>query len=178
LALRSAWASRHSYAPWRVREFLHKGSVRGETLPRDDFGFEHSSLEIGQAIAQSRSQCSITNGKYVHRARGHPIAIGMAMCRPLRKAVLATSLLALPPLSPLWAQKLDQLVPRNVALSQMTYQGRSAVQLIAAPDAANGSSYAILKNASFRDGTIEVDLAGKPATGTGAGARGFIGIAF
>ena len=50
--------------------------------------------------------------------------------------------------------------------------------LIAAPDAANGSSYAIVKGASFRDGTIEVDLAGKPAAGAGAGARGFIGIAF
>jgi hypothetical protein len=70
------------------------------------------------------------------------------------------------------------LVPRNVVLNQMTYQSRSTVQLIAAPDAANGSSYAIVKNASFRDGTIEVDLAGKPAAGAGAGARGFIGIAF
>jgi hypothetical protein len=79
---------------------------------------------------------------------------------------------------PVRAQKLDQLVPRNVVLNQMTYQGRSAVQLIPAPDAANGSSYAIVKNARFRDGTIEADLAGKPAAGAGAGARGFIGIAF
>jgi hypothetical protein len=60
----------------------------------------------------------------------------------------------------------------------MTYQGRSAVQVIAAPDAANGSSYAIVKDTRFRDGTIEVDLAGKPAAGAGAGARGFIGMAF
>jgi hypothetical protein len=60
----------------------------------------------------------------------------------------------------------------------MTYQGRPAVRLISAPDAANGSSYAILKDAAFRDGTIEVDVAGKPSAGAGAGARGFIGIAF
>jgi hypothetical protein len=93
---------------------------------------------------------------------------------PFITAVLA----ALPFASPVRAQNLDQLVPRNVALNQMTYQGRLAVQLIAAPDAANGSSYAIVKDASFRDGTIEIDLAGKPAAGAGAGARGFIGLAF
>jgi hypothetical protein len=95
-----------------------------------------------------------------------------------RKAVLAASFVALLPAFPVWAQKPDQLVPRNVVLNRMTYQGRSAVQLIAAPDAANGSSYAIVKDASFRDGSIEVDLAGKPAAGAGPGARGFIGIAF
>ena len=101
------------------------------------------------------------------------------MCHhALPKAVLAASLAAVPLAFPVRAQKLDQLIPRNVALNQVTYQGRSAVQLIAAPDAANGSSYAIVKDASFRDGTIEVDVAGKPAAGAGAGARGFIGIAF
>jgi hypothetical protein len=94
------------------------------------------------------------------------------------KAVLAASFAALMFTFPVRAQKLDQLIPRNVALNQMTYQGRSAVQVIAAPDAANGSSYAIVKDAIFRDGTIEVDLAGKSAAGAGAGARGFIGIAF
>jgi hypothetical protein len=101
------------------------------------------------------------------------------MCRDaLRKTILAAAGVALPLSFPLRAQKLDQLIARNVALNQVTYQGRSAVQLIAAPDAANGSSYAILKDISFKDGTIEVDLAGKPAAGAGPGARGFIGIAF
>src|SRR3954452_11050339 len=103
----------------------------------------------------------------------------MAMRRhALSNAVLAASLVALPLGFPMRAQTLDHLVPRNVALNQMTYQGRSAVQLIAAPDAANGSSYATVKDANFRDGTIEVDVAGKPAVGAGAGARGFIGIGF
>jgi hypothetical protein len=60
----------------------------------------------------------------------------------------------------------------------MTYEGRSAIQVIAKPDAANATSYALVKDASFRDGAIEVDLAGKPAAGAGGGARGFIGIAF
>jgi hypothetical protein len=35
-----------------------------------------------------------------------------------------------------------------------------------------------VKGASFRDGVIEVDLAGKPAAGASEDARGFIGIAF
>ena len=87
-------------------------------------------------------------------------------------------LCALAAMSPISAQKLNQLIPRNVSLDQVNYQGRSAIRAIAAPDAANGESYAILKDARFRDGTIEVDLAGKPAAGAGAGARGFIGMAF
>ena len=100
------------------------------------------------------------------------------MNHPHTKAKVIAVLLALPLARPVRAQNLDQLVPRNVSLDRMTYQGRSAVRLIAAPDAANGSSYSILKDASFQDGTIEVDLAGKPSAGAGPGARGFIGIAF
>lgn len=60
----------------------------------------------------------------------------------------------------------------------MNYQGRSAVQIIALPDAANASSYAVVKGVSFQDGAIEVNVAGKPAVGAGPDARGFIGIAF
>jgi len=54
----------------------------------------------------------------------------------------------------------------------------AAIQVIAARDAADATSYAVIKDASFRDGTIEVDLAGQPAAGASEGARGFIGIAF
>ena len=79
---------------------------------------------------------------------------------------------------PLAAQRADRLDGKNVSIAQTTFKGRSAVRLIAAPDAANATSYAIVKDVSFRDGTIEVDLAGQPAAGAGEGARGFIGIAF
>jgi hypothetical protein len=44
--------------------------------------------------------------------------------------------------------------------------------------AANVIYYAVVKDSPFRDGTIEVDLAGQQSTGAGTGARGFIGIAF
>jgi hypothetical protein len=69
-------------------------------------------------------------------------------------------------------------VGKNVSIAQVNYKGRSAVRLVANPDAANASSYAVVKDVSFRDGVIEVDLAGQPAAGAAAGARGFIGIAF
>ena len=76
------------------------------------------------------------------------------------------------------AQSADRLAATNVSIAQITYKGRSAVQVIAKPDAANATSFAVVKDAVFRDGTIEVDLAGQPAAGAGGGARGFIGIAF
>lgn len=79
---------------------------------------------------------------------------------------------------PLSAQSIAQLDPHNVTLSATTYQGRSAIRVLASPGAANASSYAVIKESRFRNGTLEVDLAGKPAEGAGEGARGFIGLAF
>ena len=80
--------------------------------------------------------------------------------------------------APLVAQSVERLEGKNVSIVQTNYKGRSAIQLIAAPDALNATSYAVVKDALFRDGAIEVDLAGQPAAGAGGGARGFIGIAF
>jgi hypothetical protein len=76
------------------------------------------------------------------------------------------------------AQSADRLTAKSVSIAQTTFKGRSAIRVSAAPDAANAASYAVVKDAVFRDGTIEVDLAGQPAAGAGEGARGFIGIAF
>lgn len=80
--------------------------------------------------------------------------------------------------APLAAQGVDRLEGKNVSIAQTNYKGRSAIQVIAAADALNATSYAVVKDALFRDGAIEVDLAGQPAAGAGGGARGFIGIAF
>jgi hypothetical protein len=79
---------------------------------------------------------------------------------------------------PLAAQSVDRLERRSVSIAQTNYKGRSAIQVIAAPEAPNAASYAVVKDVAFRDGIIEVDLAGQPAAGAGTGARGFIGIAF
>ena len=80
--------------------------------------------------------------------------------------------------APVGAQSVDRLEGKNVSIAQTNYKGRSAIQLIATPDALNATSYAVVTDALFRDGSIEVDLAGQPAAGAGGGARGFIGIAF
>lgn len=87
-------------------------------------------------------------------------------------------LLAFVAVMPLCAQTDEQLEPHGVSVVNTTYQGKTAVRIDALPAVANGESYALLKGAHFHNGTIEVDLAGKPAANAGAGARGFIGIAF
>lgn len=79
---------------------------------------------------------------------------------------------------PLCAQTVDQLEAHGVALSATTYQGKPAVRVDAKNETPNGEAYAALKGSKFRNGTIEVELAGKPAAGAGGGARGFIGVAF
>lgn len=76
------------------------------------------------------------------------------------------------------AQTLSQLEPHNVSVSAATYMGRNAVRLLAQPGAPNATSYAVLKGSQFHNGTLEVEVAGKPAEGAGEGARGFIGLAF
>ncbi|HLJ48306.1 MAG TPA: hypothetical protein VKU01_19965 [Bryobacteraceae bacterium] len=79
---------------------------------------------------------------------------------------------------PLMAQSTDRLVAKNVSIVQTNFKGRGAVQVIAKEGASNATSYAVVKDASFRDGVIEVDLAGQPSAGAFEGARGFIGVAF
>ena len=73
---------------------------------------------------------------------------------------------------------LDRLELHNAKAEAVNYSGKPAVRVDALPDAANGTSYAILKGSRFHNGTIEVELAGKPGANAGPGARGFIGIAF
>jgi hypothetical protein len=92
-------------------------------------------------------------------------------------ALACAPLLALSAI-PLAAQSADRLTAKNASIAQTNYKGRRAVQVSAAPGAENATSYALVKDMSFRDGTIEVDLAGQPAAGAASAARGFIGIAF
>jgi hypothetical protein len=60
-----------------------------------------------------------------------------------------------------------------------TYEGRRAVHLLRLPDhPLDDSLLAIISGRDFKDGTIEIEVAGSPAKGTDAGNRGFIGVAF
>lgn len=76
------------------------------------------------------------------------------------------------------AQTVDQLIPHKVKLESVEYLGKRAVKITEDGEVPDGEAYAIVKEAAFHNGTIEVEVAGRPAAGTGAGARGFIGIAF
>jgi len=79
---------------------------------------------------------------------------------------------------PLIGQRADHLVAKNASIATTDFKGRPAIQIISTPGSANATSYAVVKDVSFRDGTIAVGLAGQPAAGADASARGFIGIAF
>ena len=58
------------------------------------------------------------------------------------------------------------------------YDGRESVRLVQSPDAEGEAVLAIVPGIEFTDGTIEVDLVGKPLAGAGGFARGFVGVAF
>lgn len=93
-------------------------------------------------------------------------------------AITLASLVSMAAIAPVAAQNADRLVGKNVSIAQINYEGRNAIQVVATPGAINGTSYALIKDVSFRNGVIEVELAGQPAADALAGARGFIGIAF
>jgi len=79
---------------------------------------------------------------------------------------------------PLVAQTVDQLTAHRVRLESVEYRGKRAVKVSEDGVVPNAQAYAIVNGSQFRNGTIEVELAGQPAAGAGTGARGFIGIAF
>jgi hypothetical protein len=66
----------------------------------------------------------------------------------------------------------------------VTYRGRRAVRIeniegaMAAKISAGAQSIGILKSSDFKDGTIELEIAGLPREGAPADVRGFVGIAF
>jgi len=79
------------------------------------------------------------------------------------------------------------LQPHDVKVEAVTYQGRKSVRVVPAVSAeaelaaaknAEGGGVVLLQGSSFHNGTIEVDVAGKPRTGAVADARGFVGLAF
>jgi hypothetical protein len=95
----------------------------------------------------------------------------MAACNPVLWALMAFA-------SPGSAQTVGQLIPHEVKLESVDYLGKRAVKVTEDGQVANGEAYAIVKDAVFHNGAIEVELAGRPAAGAGDAARGFIGIAF
>ena len=79
------------------------------------------------------------------------------------------------------------LQPHKVTVETATYQGRKAVRVMPLPedDAAweasprgSGGGIVTLPDNTFHNGTIEMEVAGKPRAGAPGAARGFVGVAF
>ena len=66
----------------------------------------------------------------------------------------------------------------HVVPKAVTYKGQKALQLAPANNDDNGQQVALVKELDFKDGTIEVDLAGLLGPGASDTARGFVGVAF
>jgi hypothetical protein len=75
---------------------------------------------------------------------------------------------------------VERLEVLNTKAEVANYSGRRAVRLLPVLEhaTANESMLGILAGTDFKNGTIEVDLAGAPRAGTPPDSRGFIGIAF
>src|SRR5256885_16231881 len=105
----------------------------------------------------------------------------MRLVRFLLLALLYSGFLFAPPLLPVAAQnskvKLDTtdgLEMVNGKAEMATYRGRKAVHLVPLPghELTDGSVFAILKGTDFKDGVIEVDLAGAPRPGADPSMKG------
>jgi len=70
----------------------------------------------------------------------------------------------------------DGLEMMNAKAENISYRGRRAVRLTPLSD--QQDVMAIVPNVDFKDGSIEVEVAGAPNASAPADARGFIGIAF
>lgn len=75
---------------------------------------------------------------------------------------------------------LDQpLRAHQVTAERVEYKGKAAIRVTPAPGAGAEDLLAVLsKFPSFQNGTIEVEVAGRPGAGASDTARGFVGIAF
>jgi len=109
----------------------------------------------------------------------------------LSKLLIVASLVTLPawtllaqasPANELPLGDPSRLTLVNVTATRVQYRGREAIRLVARRDPSKApgpmNTIAILGGTQFRDGTIEADIAGSPATGADTSARGFVGIAF
>ena len=80
------------------------------------------------------------------------------------------------------AQQSIPIAPSNLTLdgvlaSAVRHEGRDAVRLIEA-DSQRGGGMAIVNGQTFRDGTVEVDVAGRRGPHAVPSDRGFVGVVF
>jgi len=75
---------------------------------------------------------------------------------------------------------LDGLQTVNTRAEIVRYRGRKALHLSPppSPEQDHGSMLALMVGSDFKDGTIEVEVAGLPITALDPTARGFVGVSF
>lgn len=73
--------------------------------------------------------------------------------------------------------RLANLESHNVQFDQVEYKKKSAIRIIEKPGT-RGEAMALVKGTAFRNGTIEVELAGDRRPESDTTNRGFVGIAF
>lgn len=76
------------------------------------------------------------------------------------------------------ALKKSILVPVNVIASEVIFLGKESVKVVEKEATDNEVKFAKINDLIFRNGTIEVEVAGTPVAGASNAARGFVGIAF
>ena len=79
-------------------------------------------------------------------------------------------------------ESVDNLRLHNVIAEPTTFEGKRGLRITATPEAARQEveppMLASIEGLDFSNGIIEAEVAGAPASGAFAGARGFVGIAF
>ena len=119
----------------------------------------------------------------VHRARPGEMPMQKVVLRFfLLTGVFAIPALALDPPQPT-SIALDSaagLEAVNTRIEATTYRSRHAVHLVppSGQENSDGDMLATIVGSDFKDGSIELDVAGSPRPGAPDDARGFIGVAF
>lgn len=71
------------------------------------------------------------------------------------------------------------LIANNVTTSPSVFNGKKSLQVVDAQTESNSELKLVtIPNSDFRDGVIEVELAGRPMKQASEGARGFVGLHF
>ncbi len=73
---------------------------------------------------------------------------------------------------------LERLALKGVVAESVRHQDRQAIRLMESDSSRNTLGLAVVRDLTFRDGTIELDVAGRRGPYATPDDRGFIGIAF
>ena len=100
---------------------------------------------------------------------------------PLRTAIVLATLVAglvTRPEAQSVPLSLERLTLTGVMADRASYQNRDAIRLLESDSSRNTLGIAIINGITFKDGAIDVDVAGRRGPNAAPDDRGFIGLAF